>query len=113
MYHLRKVIRLVDELKGFQQMKRIFRVPLAKIRLIVGWRHLDSNGDDGNFLVDQYPARLLAANVALYASGPEPPVGRELLPGYGFIPGNADQSGKLKFQERVLVKIEIVDPDIE
>ena len=58
---------------------------------------------------DERPVGLPPADEALDTAGHQPAAGRELLPGDGLVPGDAQALRPAKLQKLILVKIEIVD----
>ena len=73
---------------------------------------LDAMWDSGNDLglvVDERPVGLPPADEALDTAGHQPAAGRELLPGDGLVPGDAQALRPAKLQKLILMKIEIVD----
>ena len=107
--HLREVVGLVQRLKGLQQALELLRKLAAEVVLIVGRSDLNADGYDGDPAVDERPVGLPPADEALDTAGHQPAAGRELLPGDGLVPGDAQALRPAKLQKLILVKIEIVD----
>lgn len=111
--HGGKIRRLIDALKRRGQIKVFVRILHFEMILIISRKNLDPDRVDRNALMNDRLVILLAADDGLNASRRQATVGVQLLAGNGIISYDADPLGDVKIQDKIIVKIEIVDLDIK